>query len=166
MLQTTTTMEEVMTTVKPRLGVTLLMREPMVTITCSHHIISTAQYLHHNLSPSRRSRRGPARCRGRPRPGCRTRGSPCRSPGGGGRCARWSPGGLGPTRWLVRMTWAQQCLDQTITRDFNCILDPPIQLPTSLEPWDSAPKQAARICRGRNTRLTWSRYYIYHRYYR
>ena len=35
MLQTTTTMEEVMTTVKPRLGVTLLMREPMVTITCS-----------------------------------------------------------------------------------------------------------------------------------
>ena len=119
MLQTTTTMEEVMTTVKPRLGVTLLMREPMVTITCSHHSISTAQYLHHNLSPSRRSRRGPARCRGRPRPGCRTRGSPCRSPGGGGRCARWSPGGLGPTRWLVRMTWAQQCLDQTITRDFN-----------------------------------------------
>ena len=118
MLQTTTTMEEVMTTVKPRLGVTLLMREPMVTITCSHHI-STAQYLHHNLSPSRRSRRGPVRCQGRPRPGCRTRGSPCRSPGGGGRCARWSPGGLGPTRWLVRMTWAQQCLEQTITRDFN-----------------------------------------------
>ena len=124
MLQTTTTMEEVMTTVKPRLGVTLLMREPMVTITCARHSISTAQYLHHSLSPARRSRRGPARCRGRPRPGCRTRGSPCRSPGGGGRCARWSPGGLGSTQWLIRMPWAQQCLNQTITRDLTYHIGP------------------------------------------
>ena len=123
MLQTTTTMEEVMTTVKPRLGVTLLMREPMVTITCARHIISTA-HIYICLSPARRSRRGPARCRGRPRPGCRTRGSPCRSPGGGGRCARWSPGGLGSTQWLIRMPWAQQCLDQTITRDLTYHIGP------------------------------------------
>ena len=52
MLQTTTTMEEVMTTVKPRLGVTLLMREPMVTITCARHSISTAQYLHLSVTRS------------------------------------------------------------------------------------------------------------------